>query len=218
MHHADTASLWKEPFQSNIQQAFLKPCSFKAVKTESSECPSVSLWANHLISWFWCFSGLHTVFFHVPCFLATLSKDHQPEPRNITFSQLPRAQFSPSKWSSRLPTLTHLVTITPVSCILCDVRQVCNCWIHVSRELIKAAKPINSQRNMQPFPGKHIWGTGACGNKSLEGSMAFDLRHPFPRVGLAPEDQNHCRFLLISGVRSLAVSRQTGLVYKVWTG
>lgn len=63
--------------------------------------------------------------------------------------------ISPTSWSTdltfqvqlHLPTLTHLVTITPVSCILCDMRQVYH-WIYVSRELIKTAKPINSLRNI----------------------------------------------------------------------
>lgn len=45
--------------------------------------------------------------------------------------------------------------------------------------------------------------------------MAFDLRDPFPRVGLAPEDQkNYCRFLLMAGGKKLAVSWMTGLVHK----
>lgn len=41
--------------------------------------------------------------------------------------------------------------------------------------------------------------------------MAFDLRDPFPRVGLAPEDQkNYCRLLL------MAEGKEAGCAMEDW--
>lgn len=137
-----------QPFMEALHQTLYLTKKSRA-SDGRSECPKVSRPASNQLSQLWYFSTMHSAFLNDPCFLATLF------PRTTKLSPL-KNHISPTSKSTDLafqvqlglPTLTHLVTITPVSCVLCDMRQVYNCWIHVSRELIKTSKPINSLRNM----------------------------------------------------------------------
>lgn len=145
-HPCTTHSLHSPSWKS-----YIKPLYFTKKSRASdgrSECPKVSRPASNQLSQLWYFSTMHTAFLDDPCFLAVLSKDHQVEPIKNHISPTSKSTGLAFQVQLSLPNLTQLVTITPVSCVLCDMRQVYNCWIHVSRELIKTAKPINSLRNM----------------------------------------------------------------------